>query len=118
MLLLLLFGWSLSAINIAVLFLFGSKAQAFSWIVIAFVAPFSAIYYSVAALPEWARVFGALLPSSYAFEAARQVFTAAQFDTAPLLMGYGLAMTYLVGAFLLLRWSIYFSLQRGLFKNK
>lgn len=118
MLLLLLFGWSLSAVNIAVLFIFGSKAQAFSWIIIAFVAPFSAIYYSVAALPEWARIFGMVLPSSYAFEAARQVFTTARFDTGPLVIGYGLAIGYLMAALLLLRWSINLSLQRGLFKNK
>lgn len=118
MVLLLLFGWSLSAINIAVLFIFGSKAQAFSWILITFVAPFSAVYYSIAALPDWAKLIARLLPSSYALEAARQVFTVGTYDQQALLRGYALAVGYLMATLWLLKRAIYFSLQRGLFKNK
>lgn len=118
MLLLLLFGWSLSALNIAALFLFGSKAQAFSWTIISFIAPFSAVYYSISALPEWASWFGRLLPSSYAFETARQVFSTGEFALDSLVWGYSLVIGYLVINFWILKQAIFLSLQRGLFKNK
>ena len=116
--LLVCFGWALSALNIGALFLFGSKAQTLSWIVIAFLAPFSAIYYSADALPIWAQWLGALLPTRYAFEAARTLFTTGILDQRQLLVGFALGIGYAVIALWLLKHAIYLSLQRGLFKNK
>jgi ABC-2 type transport system permease protein len=116
--LLLLFGWAIGAMVVSVLFLFGSKAQTFSWIIITFIAPFSAIYYSVSALPNWAQFLGKLLPASYAFEAARKLLTTNILDYQILWRGYVLALLYVLFSLFMLRQSIYLSLQRGLFKNK
>lgn len=117
-LLLLLFSWSISAVNVSVLFLFGSKAQTISWLIIAFITPFSAVYYEVNALPDWARFIGLFLPTSYAFEAMRSLFHWGMFNRIALVNGFILATIYATLTLWFLRYSINLSLQRGLFKNK
>lgn len=45
--------------------------QTLAWTSIAIISPFSAIYYPVTTLPEWAQAVSKWVPASYVFEAMR-----------------------------------------------
>lgn len=71
--LLLMTGWWMGFFVAAIIMRFGSRIQTLTWTVPWAIAPFSAIYFPVAILPDWAQLISRALPSSYVFEGARQV---------------------------------------------
>lgn len=54
--LLLMFGWWVGFLVAAIILKFGSRVQTLAWTVPWAVAPFSAIYFPVSILPNWAQV--------------------------------------------------------------
>jgi ABC-2 type transport system permease protein len=70
---LLIFG-SVIGIGVAALILrFGLGAESLCWLGIFLLAPVSAIYYPVSALPGWLQVIALMLPSAHTFEGMRGV---------------------------------------------
>lgn len=115
-LLLLLSGWGIGSFVASFLFRYGTKIQTFGWSFIWIFAPFSAIYYPVSILPEWAQVFSKLLPMSYVFEQIRSLIFYHTVDYKQLLISFVLSILYLTVGLLFMRKSFDKLLNRGLAK--
>jgi len=69
-------GWAAGFVVAAIIIRFGMKVQTIAWAGAYLIAPFSALYYPLSVLPEWAQKIALIFPSSYIFEAMRQhIFT-------------------------------------------
>jgi len=112
--LLLMFGWWVGFLVAAIILRFGSRVQTLAWTVTWAVAPFSAIYFPVAILPEWAQVIARLLPSSYIFEGGRQVIFQHTMNWEYVAISFGLNALYLVISLYLFSKSFKGALRRGL----
>jgi len=112
--LLLMFGWWVGFLVAAIILRFGSRVQTLAWTVTWAVAPFSAIYFPVAILPEWAQVIARLLPSSYIFEGGRQVIFQHTMNWEYVAISFGLNALYLVISLYLFSRSFKGALRRGL----
>ncbi|MSO80762.1 MAG: ABC transporter permease [Alphaproteobacteria bacterium] len=87
---LMMFGWAVGIAVIAVLLRVGLGGESLAWLVIFLVAPVSAIYFPVEALPDWIEWLAWCLPPAYIFEGMRSV-----------LFGQGFRWDWLLGATLL-----------------
>lgn len=70
---LIVMGWSIGLMVVALVLRFGLGAEGLAWAVIFAVAPFSGIYYPIAVLPAWLQPVALALPSSQVFEGMRAV---------------------------------------------
>lgn len=111
---LLMSGWWVGFIVASIILRYGSRIQTLAWTVPWVVAPFSAIYFPVGILPDWAQFIAKLLPSSYVFEGSRQVILNNTLDWSYVFMSLLLNITYLTLALLLFRWSFKKAMNRGL----
>ncbi|MBI2026000.1 MAG: ABC transporter permease [Candidatus Levybacteria bacterium] len=69
-------GWAAGFIVASIIIRWGMKVQTIAWAGVALIAPFSALYYPLSILPDWAQKVALIFPSSYIFEAMRQhIFT-------------------------------------------
>jgi ABC-2 type transport system permease protein len=68
---LIVMGWSIGLMVVALVLRFGLGAEGLAWAVIFAVAPFSGIYYPLSVLPDWLRPVAKALPSSHVFEGMR-----------------------------------------------
>lgn len=112
--LLLMFGWSFGFLVASILLRYGSRIQTLAWTVTWAAAPFSAIYFPVSILPDWAQTISRLLPSSYVFEGSRSVIYNHTFDWNMFYTGLILNLIYITIAFFLFRLSFKKALERGL----
>ena len=70
---LMLVGVSVGLMTNGVLLRYGLGAESFSWGAIFILAPLSAVYYPVSALPGWLQAVSLALPTSHVFEGMRSV---------------------------------------------
>jgi ABC-2 type transport system permease protein len=70
---LLVMGWSIGLMVVALVLRYGLGAEGLAWAVIFALAPFSGVYYPLSVLPEWLRAIALALPSSHVFEGMRAV---------------------------------------------
>lgn len=94
--LLLMSGWFIGFIVAGLIIRFGHKIQIMAWAGVYLFAPFSAIYYSVDTLPEWAQSVSKWVPMSYIFEGMRTVLAQGYMDVRLLGMSFVLMIVYLV----------------------
>jgi len=71
--LLLVAGWAISLTVIGLVLRFGTGAEALAWGILFVVMPLSGVFYPVGALPGFLRPVAALLPTTHAFAAAREL---------------------------------------------
>ncbi|WP_252784683.1 ABC transporter permease [Actinoallomurus rhizosphaericola] len=71
--LLLLNGWALALIVVALVLYFGAGSEGLTWGLLFVILPLSGAFYPVSALPAAVRPLSAVLPTSYTFAAARDV---------------------------------------------
>lgn len=114
--LLLMTGWWVGLFVGGLIMRFGTKVQNFAWSMVFIIAPFSAIYYPLSALPIWAQNFAKFIPSSYIFEGARRVLIEDIFDWPKFLLGFSLNLIFIVVALLFFKHSFKKVLERGLVK--
>lgn len=114
--LLLLSGWWIGFMIASVIVRYGSRVQTLAWSMPWVLAPFSAIYYPVSVLPDWAQFVAAFLPTSYVFEGMRQVMAGGGLNIEKVLISLGLNIFYLIIGILLLKRSFKKLLERGLVK--
>lgn len=93
---LLLTGWAAGFFIAGFIIQFGAKIQTLAWTGVALIWPFSALYYSVAILPDWAQAVARLVPPSYVFEGMREVIFTGHFSYDKLVISFALNITYLV----------------------
>lgn len=102
-LVLMISGWWIGFFIAGILMRFGVRIQTFAWSVPWLFAPFSAIYYPVSILPEWAQYVSRALPMSYVFEGMREVTQTGILDWNKFYIAMGLNVFYLALSILFLR---------------
>lgn len=93
---LLLTGWAAGFFIAGFIIRFGAKIQTLAWTGVALIWPFSALYYSVSILPDWAQTVTHFVPPAYVFENMRQVIFTGQFSWDKLLLSFALNIFYLI----------------------
>lgn len=113
---LIMTGWIYAFATTGLNMRFGTKVQSISWTMVFLLSPFSAVYYPVSVLPDWAQKIASILPTSYVFESMRSIINTGKFDYNYLLYAFLLVCFYLVIALAWLRSSFSFALNQGLVK--
>lgn len=112
--LLFIFGWAVGFTVGAVILRFGSRIQTLGWTVPWVAAPFSAIYFPLSILPGWAQRISSAIPSSYVFEASRQVIFKNPVNNNGLLISLILGIIYLSISIYMFKRSFNSAKERGL----
>ncbi len=93
---LLLFGWSLGMISIALILRWGLAAESLAWAVPFLVQPISAVFYPVSVLPVPLQTLAWLLPSTYVFEGMREVIRTGEMQWSNLLISIIMNVGFLI----------------------
>lgn len=94
---LLLFGWALGMVTMALILRFGKSAEALVWGIPFLIQPFSAVFYPVEVLPNWLQIVAYTMPSTYVFEGMREVLSNGEWLNLKILMiAFLLNILYLV----------------------
>lgn len=115
-LLLIMTGWWMGFFIAGIILRYGTKVQTFAWTAPWIVSPFSAIYYPLSALPDWAQKIALLIPTSYIFEGSREVIEKGTLDPNKLYISFLLNFIYLVLSLIFLKRSFNKVLQKGLIR--
>jgi ABC-2 type transport system permease protein len=70
---LLLNGWAIALIVVGLMLRFGNGAEALAWGIMFVIMPLGGVFYPVEALPAVVRPISALLPTTHAFAAGRDL---------------------------------------------
>ena len=70
---LMVIGWAVSMIVIGLVLRFGQAAEAWTWGILFVIMPLSGVFYPIDSLPPVLQPISRLLPTTYAFEAARLI---------------------------------------------
>ncbi len=100
---LLFFGISFGVVVNGLILRYGYNIQELTWALVAWVSPFSCIYYPLSAIPVWAQKIGLLLPSTYVFEEMRRMIISHNVIWTNLLISFVLNVLYLIAALLFYR---------------
>lgn len=114
MLLLIMSGWWVGFLICGLIFKYGTRVQNLAWSAIMVLAPFTAIYYPISVLPNWAQKVSALIPMSYVFEGIREVIGSGHVDPKKLAACFVLNLIYLILSMAFLRRSYQKILEKGL----
>ncbi len=93
--LLLIFGWSLGFFASGLIIYWGHQVEMFAWMIAFIFAPFSAVFYPVDTLPIWAQTISWCLPTTYVFEAMRELLNGHDFPFSFLWTSLGLNLAFL-----------------------
>ncbi|MBI2011957.1 ABC transporter permease [Candidatus Daviesbacteria bacterium] len=116
MILLVMMGWSIGFFVAGLILRFGTKIQTLAWSFAALLSPFSAVYFPLSILPEWAQKIALLMPASHVFEGIREVINTGEVSGDKLLISLGLNIIYLILSLIFLRKSFDKVLEKGLLK--
>lgn len=100
---LIVLGWALGLVIIALILRYGMGAEGLAWIVVFMLAPVSAVYYPISVLPGWLQLVAWSLPSTHVFEGMRGVLYDGAMRWDHLAWAVGLNIVYMalaVGVFL------------------
>ncbi|HSX26304.1 MAG TPA: ABC transporter permease [Chlamydiales bacterium] len=111
---LVIFGWSLSFVASSAIILWGHKVEMLAWMIAFAFAPFSAVFYPVEILPEWAQLISWCLPTTYIFEGMRQILITGHFPHHFYWISLALDALYLTGAIALFLFAFERSRNKGL----
>lgn len=111
---LLIFGWSLSFFASSLIIYWGHKVEMFAWMIGFVFAPFSAVFYPLNVLPEWAQVISYCLPTTYIFEGMRSILSTGTFPTHYFWLSIGLNIVYLSAAIVTFNWMFEKTRAKGL----
>lgn len=93
---LLLFGITFGLIINGLILRFGYNIAELTWALLAWVSPFSCIYYPLSAIPGWAQTIAQILPSTYIFEEMRRMIISHTVIWNNLFISLGLNLAYLM----------------------
>lgn len=112
--LLVMSGWVISFTISSFVLRYGSRIQTLTWTTIWAVSPFSAVYYPINILPQWAQTVSYFFPTSYVFEGMREVLATGYLDWNKVYISFALNSIYLAISLILLKRSFDNSFERGL----
>jgi ABC-2 type transport system permease protein len=93
---LLIFGWSLGFIASSLIVYFGHRVDMFAWMIGGLFAPFSAVFYPVSVLPQWAQMISWCLPTTYIFEGMRSILHTSHFPARFFFISMALNAVFLI----------------------
>ena len=96
--LLVVMGWGLGIVSIAVVIRFGESTQSVAWVLSAAFQPFAAVFYPVSVLPPVAEAIAHAVPASYIFEGLRGVLDGHGIDWSGVAMAALLDLLLVAGA--------------------
>jgi len=111
---LLITGWWVGLFVSGILVMLGRQIQTLAWAGVYLLAPFSAIYYPVSSLPNWAQLISRFLPTSYIFEGMRKVLTKGAIPYSNLVISYILNFVYILLGYFFFKWCFKKSREKGL----
>jgi ABC-2 type transport system permease protein len=91
-------GWFMGFLSAGIIIYFGQRVQMLAWMTAYIFAPFSAVYYPLSALPNWAQSIAQVLPTTYIFEGMRLILYQQIFSLKMLLISIALNLIYLLVA--------------------
>ncbi len=100
---LLFFGWTIGFIASSAIVYWGHSVEMFAWMIGGLFAPFSAVFYPVSVLPNWAQIISWCLPTTYIFEGMRSILASGSFNTSYFFISLLLNLLFLSGSILLFR---------------
>lgn len=95
---LLIFGWALSFLASSMIIYWGHRVEMFAWMIAFVFAPFSAVFYPMHILPEWAQSIALCLPTTYIFEGMRSILATGSFPSHYFWISIGLNIIYLTAS--------------------
>lgn len=95
---LMVFGFSLGIISVALILRWGQAAESLAWAVPFLIQPFSAVFYSVETLPKVMQYVAWCFPSTYIFEGMREFIRSNTMDWNSIMISAILNLVYLVFA--------------------
>jgi ABC-2 type transport system permease protein len=113
---LMLTGWAIGFFVAGLILRYGTRIQTLAWSFVAIFSPFSAIYYPLSILPQWARDIGMAIPTTYIFEGSRQIIATGLIDMNKLVTSFILNVVYVTLSFWFLKRSFKKVLEKGLVK--
>jgi ABC-2 type transport system permease protein len=89
-------GWATGFFIGAFIVRYGQKIQTIAWTGVTLIVPFSAIYYPLSILPQWAQKIALFVPSSYVFEAMREMHLTGNISYEKIAISFVLNIPYLI----------------------
>jgi len=111
---LLLFGWALGIISIALILRWGHGAESLAWALPFMVQPIACVFYPVSALPGNIQWLALIFPPAHVFEGMRNSIKTGYFDAPHFWAALGLNALYLTASGLLLLYVLRLARDRGL----
>lgn len=105
---LLIMGWSIGIVVIALIIRFGQAAEMLAWAFAALFQPVSAVFYPVSILPPAVQTIAKFVPSSHVFEGMRSIITTGHVPFSDMVWAVALNVVYLIVAI-----TIFFAMYRG-----
>lgn len=103
---LLLFGWTVGMMTMALILRYGQAAEALIWGIPFLIQPVSAVFYPIGVLPAWLQPISKAFPSTHVFEGMRTALTTGALDARALLWAIGLDLLYLAAAGVFFGWML------------
>lgn len=112
---LFVFGLAVGILATAVVLRFGPSAEMVVWSIPPLLAPFSAVFYPLSALPPFLQKISFFIPATHVFEGMRAVVRTGIMPPRELAIGFVLALIYCAAAYFFLHRSYRSVLRRGTF---
>lgn len=92
---LMIFGWALGILSIALILRWGHGAESLAWAMPFMIQPFACVFYPMNVLPGWMQAIASIFPPSHVFEGMRGAIEHGGFDIRQFLTALGLNAVYL-----------------------
>jgi ABC-2 type transport system permease protein len=103
---LVLFGWAMGMMTMALVLRFGQAAEALIWGIPFLIQPLSAVFYPVEVLPRWLQPIAKAIPSTHVFEGMRQALKTGTVETGSLAAALALDVAALILGALFFAWML------------
>ncbi|MFZ0565880.1 MAG: ABC transporter permease [Chlamydiales bacterium] len=111
---LLIFGWTIGFLASSLIVYWGHSVEMFAWMIGYLFAPFSAVFYPVSILPDWAQAISWCLPTTYVFEGMREILSSGVFLKNYFFLSLAINALFLTAAISLFRFMFEKSRHKGL----
>lgn len=111
---LLMTGWFAGFVVAGFIIRFGAKIQTLAWVGVSILMPFSAVFYPVSTLPDWAQKIAIFVPTSYIFEGMREILFKGIISYDKLFLSLALNIIYLIISIIFFVWMFNKSRKLGL----
>jgi ABC-2 type transport system permease protein len=110
---LLLSGWTIALVVVGLILRFGNGAEALAWGIMFVVMPLGGVFYPVEALPGFIRPVSALLPTTHAFAAGRELIDGGPMPWGQLALATAGTLAAAAGALAFVAWMLRLFRRRG-----